>query len=74
MSAFAGSDLDLDLRSQGVDGLVADLDFRLTVLSDGCLDAAPEVHRVLLEKVFPRSGGGRRGRRMDQDAVIIKTP
>lgn len=32
----------------------ADLDFRLTVLSDGCLDADPEVHRVLLEKVFPR--------------------
>ena len=32
----------------------ADLDFRLTVLSDGCLDADPEVHRVLVEKVFPR--------------------
>jgi hypothetical protein len=24
------------------------------VLADGCLDADPEVHRVLLEKVFPR--------------------
>ncbi|MGP4019306.1 cysteine hydrolase family protein [Saccharopolyspora sp. 5N708] len=32
----------------------ADLDYRLAVLSDGCLDADPEVHRVLLEKVFPR--------------------
>lgn len=32
----------------------ADLDFRLTVLSDGCLDADPEVHRVLTEKVYPR--------------------
>lgn len=32
----------------------ADLDFRLRVLSDGCLDADPEVHRVLTEKVFPR--------------------
>lgn len=32
----------------------ADLDFTLTVLSDGCLDADPEVHRVLTEKVFPR--------------------
>jgi nicotinamidase-related amidase len=32
----------------------ADLDFRLTVLADGCLDADPEVHRVLTEKVFPR--------------------
>src|SRR5262249_18999791 len=32
----------------------ADLDFQLTVLSDGCLDGDPEVHRVLTEKVFPR--------------------
>jgi nicotinamidase-related amidase len=32
----------------------ADLDFALTVLADGCLDADPEVHRVLTEKVFPR--------------------
>lgn len=32
----------------------ADLDFTLTVLSDGCADADPEVHRVLTEKVFPR--------------------
>ena len=31
----------------------ADLDFTLTVLSDGCLDNDPEVHRVLTEKVFP---------------------
>lgn len=31
----------------------ADLDFTLTVLSDGCLDSDPEVHRVLTEKVFP---------------------
>jgi nicotinamidase-related amidase len=32
----------------------ADLDFGLTVLADGCLDNDPEVHRVLVEKVFPR--------------------
>jgi nicotinamidase-related amidase len=32
----------------------ADLGYQLTVLSDGCLDADPEVHRVLTEKVFPR--------------------
>jgi nicotinamidase-related amidase len=32
----------------------ADLDYRLVVLGDGCLDADPEVHRVLTEKVFPR--------------------
>jgi nicotinamidase-related amidase len=31
----------------------ADLDFTLTVLSDGCLDNDPEVHQVLTEKVFP---------------------
>lgn len=34
--------------------LAADLDYHLTVLEDGCLDADPEVHRVLTEKVFPR--------------------
>ena len=32
----------------------ADLDYRITVLADGCLDSDPEVHRVLTEKVFPR--------------------
>jgi nicotinamidase-related amidase len=32
----------------------ADLDYQLTVLAEGCLDADPEVHRVLMEKVFPR--------------------
>jgi nicotinamidase-related amidase len=32
----------------------ADLDYRLTVLADGCLDGDPEVHRVLTAKVFPR--------------------
>src|SRR5215469_8104242 len=32
----------------------ADLDFSLTVLADGCQDADPEVHQVLLGKVFPR--------------------
>ena len=32
----------------------ADLDFELAVLRDGCADADPEVHRVLLDKVFPR--------------------
>jgi len=32
----------------------ADLDYRLTVLRDACADADDEVHRVLLDKVFPR--------------------
>ncbi len=71
VSAFAGSDLEVILRSRGVDHLVltgiatsgvvlstlreaADRDYRLTVLSDGCGDRDDEVHRVLLEKVFPR--------------------
>jgi nicotinamidase-related amidase len=34
----------------------ADMDFRLTVLSDLCMDNKPEAHRVLLEQVFPRQG------------------
>jgi nicotinamidase-related amidase len=71
VSAFAGSDLDVVLRSQKIDSLVltgiatsgvvlstlrqaADLDFRLTVLRDGCEDSDPEVHRVLMDKLFPR--------------------
>lgn len=32
----------------------ADKDYRLTVLSDLCADPDPEVHRLLLDKVFPR--------------------
>ena len=32
----------------------ADLDYRLVVLEDGCLDADAEVHQVLTGKVFPR--------------------
>ena len=32
----------------------ADKDYRLTVLSDLCADPDPEVHRVLIEKVFVR--------------------
>jgi nicotinamidase-related amidase len=32
----------------------ADKDYQLTVLSDLCADMDPEVHRVLLEKVFAR--------------------
>jgi nicotinamidase-related amidase len=31
-----------------------DLDFGLTVLSDACLDTDPEVHRVLVERLFPQ--------------------
>ena len=34
----------------------ADLDFDLAVLVDLCFDPDEEVHRVLVEKVFPRQG------------------
>ena len=37
----------------------ADLDYRLTILSDGCTDGDPEVHRVLLEKVLGRQASVR---------------
>jgi nicotinamidase-related amidase len=32
----------------------ADLDYGLTVLRDACADGDPEVHHVLMDKVFPR--------------------
>lgn len=32
----------------------ADLDYQLTVLSDLCADFDSEVHKILMEKVFPR--------------------
>lgn len=32
----------------------SDIDYRLIVVSDCCTDPDPEVHRVLIEKVFPR--------------------
>lgn len=71
VSAFAGSDLEMILRAQGVQSLVllglatsgvvlstlrqaADLDYTLQVIEDGCADADPEVHEVLMRKVFPR--------------------
>ena len=71
VSAFAGSDLEVVLRSKGIDTLVlmgiatsgvvlstvrqaADGDYKLVVLSDCCADRDPEVHRFLIEKVFPR--------------------
>ena len=57
----AGDIDDLVLTGIATSGVVlstvrqaSDLDFGLTVLSDGCLDGDPEVHRVLTEKVFPQ--------------------
>lgn len=33
-----------------------DLDFRMTIIHDACFDADAEVHRILMEKVFPKRG------------------
>jgi isochorismate hydrolase len=30
------------------------LDYHLIVVEDGCADRDPEVHKLLMEKVFPR--------------------
>jgi nicotinamidase-related amidase len=32
----------------------ADMDYKIAVISDGCADGDAEVHRVLMDKVFPR--------------------
>jgi nicotinamidase-related amidase len=69
VSAFAGTDLEMILRANGIDTLVlagiatsgvvlstvrhaADADYRLVVVEDCCADRDPEVHRVLMGKVF----------------------
>jgi nicotinamidase-related amidase len=71
VSAFAGTDLDMILRANGIDTILlagiatsgvvlstvrhaADADYRVVVIADCCADPDPEVHRVLLEKVFQR--------------------
>jgi nicotinamidase-related amidase len=71
VSAFAGTDLDLVLRANGIETLIltgiitsgvvlstlrhaADADYRLLVVGDCCSDRDEEVHRVLLDKVFPQ--------------------
>lgn len=70
VGAFAGTDLDMILRANGIETLVlfgiatsgvvlstvrhaADADYRLIVLKDCCADRDADVHRCLLEKVFP---------------------
>ncbi len=71
VSAFAGTDLEMILRANGIEHLVlagiatsgvvlsttrhaADADYRITIVRDCCADRDEEVHRVLLDKVFPR--------------------
>ena len=70
VSAFAGSGLDVLLRSFGTTHLVltgvststvvlmtamtaADLDFDITVLSDGCFDGRHRVHDMLMSDILP---------------------
>jgi nicotinamidase-related amidase len=84
ISAFAGNDLEMILRSRGISTLVltgiatsgvvlstvraaADLDYRLLVLRDCCADGDTEVHRVLLDKVFPRQAEVIDARRWAED-------
>ena len=62
MEAVPGCPLDaLVLSGIATSGVVlstlrqaADLDYQVTVLSDWCADGDEEVHRLLLDKVFPR--------------------
>jgi nicotinamidase-related amidase len=71
VGAFHGTDMEVVLRSQGIDTLVlagiatsgvvlstvrhaADADYRIIVAGDCCSDRDAEVHRMLLENVFPR--------------------
>lgn len=64
LGVLRGHDVDhLVLAGIATSGVVlstvrqaADLDYRLTVLRDLCLDLDDEVHRVLCEKIFPRHG------------------
>ncbi|KMY50119.1 isochorismatase family cysteine hydrolase [Peribacillus loiseleuriae] len=60
ISSFAGSNLEVILRSQQIDTLVLTgistsgvVLSTLKVLSDACLEHDPEVQRVLIEKVLP---------------------
>lgn len=71
VGAMSTTDLEADLRSNGISNLIlcgiatggvvlstvrdaADKDYRLIVLKDACIDADPQVHEVLVEKLFPR--------------------
>jgi nicotinamidase-related amidase len=73
VSAFYGTELDMILRSNGIDTLVlagiatsrvvlstlryaADADYSLCVAHDCCSDSDPDVHELLVKKVFVRAG------------------
>jgi nicotinamidase-related amidase len=61
VGAFSTTNLDEQLRKRGIDTLILAgistsgvRDYRLFVLADATADRDPEVHALLLEKVFPR--------------------
>jgi len=73
VSAFYGTELDMILRSNGIDTLVlagiatsrvvmstlryaADSDYSLFVAHDCCSDSDPDVHEIMIKKVFVRAG------------------
>lgn len=73
VSALYGTDLDVLLKSMGVQEIImaglatsgvilstlrqaADLDYKISVLKDGCMDPSEELHRVLVDMVFPKQG------------------
>ena len=73
VNAFFGTELDMILRSNGIDTLVlagiatsrvvlstlryaADADYALFVAHDCCSDSDPDVHEMLIKKVFVRAG------------------
>jgi nicotinamidase-related amidase len=72
VSAFFGTELDMILRSNGIDTLVlvgiatsrvvlstlryaADADYRIVVAHDCCSDSDPDVHEILIHRVFVRA-------------------
>jgi hypothetical protein len=49
--------LVMDVQQGIVDRFGGDEEYLPRLAADGCLDADPEVHRVLTEKVLPRQAG-----------------
>jgi len=51
--------------------LAADLDYRLVVVEDGCADRDPEVHKLLMEKVFPRQASVVSSKEMEEALAAL---
>ncbi len=49
----------------------ADIDYKLIVLSDCCADPDAEVHRVLMEKIFPRQANVITAERFSQALSLV---